>query len=135
MRIYTSDKVKNVDIGTDALWLAVYSTAIVRLSEDDRDFLDFAMDFLKSGQCVADDAQITARQLELVRRRFGKIISADAVGDFQHPQKGISCPKQLKKNAVSCADLFTTADNKDFFDEIIGLLKYADEAKVDTLIE
>lgn len=82
MRIYTSDNKRTINVGTDNLWYSVYQTALVRLSEDDKDFLQFAMDFLKTGECVADDAQITARQMELVCRRFRRIVTETAVFDL-----------------------------------------------------
>lgn len=82
MRIYTSDEKRTVNVGAGNLWRSVYLTAVARLSEDDKDFLQFAMDFLKSGECAADDAQITARQMELVCRRFRKIALTDDVFDL-----------------------------------------------------
>lgn len=132
MRIYTSDNKRTVDVGT-ALWHSVYSTAAIRLSDDDKDFLQFAMDFLKSGECVADDAQITARQMELLRRRFAKIAPTDAVCDLNDPQQKAPWGGFGSKSVTSCANLYTTADGNDLFDEVIDLLKYADVNKVDTL--
>lgn len=82
MRIYTSDGKREVNVGEGTLWHSVYLTAVTRLSEDDKDFLQFAMDFLKSGECAADDAQITARQMELVCRRFRKIELTDGIFDL-----------------------------------------------------
>lgn len=82
MKIYTSDGKRKVNVGEGTLWHSVYLTAVARLSEDDKDFLQFAMDFLKSGECAADDAQITARQMELVCRRFRKIPLTDDVFDL-----------------------------------------------------
>ena len=135
MRIYTSDNKRTVDIGTGSLWLSVYSTAAIRLSDDDKDFLQFAMDFLKSGECIADDAQITARQMELLRRRFAKIAPADAVYDLNDPQQKAPWGHFSSKSVTSCANLYTTADGKDLFDEVIDLLKYADANRIDTLVE
>lgn len=82
MRIYTSDGKRMVNAGTNNLWRSVYLTAVARLSEDDKEFLQFAMDFLKTGECAADDAQITARQMELVCRRFRRIVTEAAVFDL-----------------------------------------------------
>lgn len=135
MRIYTSDNKRTVDIGTGSLWHSVYSTAAIRLFDDDKDFLQFAMDFLKSGECDADDAQITARQMELLRRRFAKIAPTDAVCDLNDLQKKAPWGNYISKSVTSCANLYTTADGKDLFDEVINFLKYADENKTDTKTE
>ena len=134
MRIYTSDIKRTVYVET-ALWNSVYSTAAIRLSDDDKDFLQFAMDFLKSGECVADDAQITARQMELLRRRFAKIAPTDAVYDLTDPQQKAPWGNFISKSVMSCANLYTTADGTDLFDEVIDLLKYADANRIDTLME
>ena len=114
MRILTTDKKKKINI--DYLD-RVYTMATEKLSEDDQDFLQFAMDFLKTGTCPADDAQITARQLELMRTRLRKIPAGSAA-----PGK-------------TCADLFGTADGENLIDALIDLLKYADSIRVDTLAE
>lgn len=132
MRIYTSDIKRTVYVET-ALWNSVYSTATIRLSDEDKDFLQFAMDFLKSGECVADDAQITARQMELLRRRFAKIAPTDAVYDLNDPQQKAPWENFSSKSVASCANLYTTADGTDLFDEVIDLLKYADANRVDTM--
>ena len=135
MRIYTSDCARNANIGDRSCWYSVYSTAVIRLSEDDKDFLQFAMDFLNTGACVADDAQITARQLELIRRRFEKIVTTDAVYDLNNLELKVPIDTFVSQSATSCANFYITADGKDLFDELINLLKYADKHKVDTLVE
>lgn len=131
MRIFTSDYVKNVDVGTGSVWYSIFSTASIRLSTDDQDFLQYAMDFLRTGECYADDAQITARQMELVKKRFAKLLPADAVYDMTHPDKQAPWYNNLSGRVTSCANLYTTADGKDLLNEAIDLLKYAANNKVD----
>lgn len=133
MRIYTSDYKRTVDVGNGSLWYSVYSTAAMRLSEDDQEFLQFAMDFLKTGECASEDAQITARQMELVRKRFSKIEPTDAVYDMKKLQKKAPWGSFISDSVTSCANLYTTADGKDLFDEVISLLKYASTKKLDTI--
>ena len=133
MKIYTSDSGKSILLFSQSLWHSLYSTAVVRLSEDDKDFLQFAMDFLNAGNCAADDAQITARQLELMRKRFAKIVPEKAVYNRNKSAAKAQWGDGGNQTATSCADFFITADGKDLFEEMIGLLKYADQQNVDTL--
>lgn len=125
MRISTSDFIKNVDVGTGSVWYSVFSTAAIRLSADDKNFLDFAMRFLKTGECKSDDAQITARQMELLKKRFEKLPPTAAVYDMNNPDKKAPWYKNISKQVISCGNLYTTADGKDLLTEIIDLLKYA----------
>lgn len=131
MKIFTSDYKKSVDVGTGSVWYSVFSTASVRLSADDQDFLQYAMDFLRTGECNADDAQITARQMELVMKRFARLLPADAVFDMAHPGKHAPWHNNLSEQVTSCANLYTTADGKNLLIEVIDLLKYAANNSVD----
>lgn len=124
MKIYTSDNKMHIEAGSRDRFLCVYKTALSGLSEDDQDFLMIAMDFLQTGMCLADDAQITARQLEIMRKRFRKLPAGRAV------RVDAICGA-----GESCAEAFLTADGKNLLDELIGLLKYADSTRVDTLVE
>lgn len=134
MTICTSDYKQSVDVGTGSVWYSVYSTAVTHLTDDDKEFLQYGMDFLKSGGCVADDAQITARQMELIQRRFAKIAPMDAVWDMDNPSQRGPWHQGVAGNVTSCANLYTTADGKDLFQEIISLLKYADVNGTDILV-
>ena len=123
MMIFTSDRSKCVQIKSLNLWSSLFELATEILSDEDKDFLQYAVNFLNSGVCVTDDAQITARQLELTKRRFAK---------HSPPSPLIS---SVNETATSCADLFITMDGKDLLNELISLLKYADKTSVDVLIE
>ena len=134
MTICTSDYKQMVDVGTGSVWYSMYSTAVVHLTDDDKEFLQYGMDFLKSGECEADDAQITARQMELIQRRFAKIAPMDAVWDMSNPSRRGPWQHGISGNVTSCANLYTTADGKDLFHEVISLLKYADMNGTDILV-
>ena len=134
MKIYTSDYKRSVDVGTGSVWNSVYSTAATYLSDSDKVFLQYGLDFLKSGKCAADDTQITARQMELIQRRFAKIAPMDAVWDMSNPSQRGPWHRGISSNVTSCANLYTTANGKDLFLEIISLLKYAAAADTDVLV-
>lgn len=134
MKIYTSDSRQAVDVGTGDVWHSIYSTAVTHLSDDDKDFLQYGLDFLKCGACAADDAQITARQIELIQRRFAHIAPMDAVWDMNDPSIKGPWHHGISTDVTSCANLYTTADGKDLFHEIISLLKYADMNGADVRI-
>ena len=123
MMIFTSDHKRCVDIKSSSLWSSLFELATEILSDEDKEFLQYAVSFLNSGVCVADDAQITARQLELTKRRFAK-------------HSPPSCLTSLIDEATtSCSNLFVTPDRKDLFEDLINLLKYADKASVDVFVE
>lgn len=134
MTIYSSDYRQSVDVGTGSVLYSVYSTAFTHLSDDDKAFLQYGMDFLKSGMCAADDAQITARQMELIQRRFTKIAPMDAVWNMDDSSQKGPWHYGIASNVISCANLYTTADGKDLFHEVISLLKYADMNGTDVLV-
>jgi len=134
MTIYSSDYRRSVDVGTCSVWYSVYSTAVTHLSDDDKAFLQYGMDFLKSGMSAADDAQITARQMELIQRRFARIAPMDAVWNMDDPSQSGPWHYGIGSNVTSCANLYTTADGKDLFHEVISLLKYADMNGTDVLV-
>ena len=122
MMIFTSDHKRCVDISNSNLWSSLSELAAEILSDEDKEFLQYAVSFLNSCVCIADDAQITARQLELTKRRFAK---------YSPPSR----TNFVNTTANSCADLFVTADGKNLFDELISLLKYADKSSVDVFVE
>ena len=123
MMIFTSDRNKCVEIKSSSLWSSLFELSTEILSEEDKEFLQYAVSFLNTGVCVTDDAQITARQLELTKRRFAK-----------HSPPSVPI-RFVNETATSCADLFITMDGKDLFDGLINLLKYADKTSVDVFIE
>ena len=44
-----------VDVGTGSIWYSVYSTAVVALTEDIKKTIPLAMEFLKTGDCYAEN--------------------------------------------------------------------------------
>ena len=123
MMVFTSNHNRCVEIKCSNLWSALFELATEILSDDDKEFLQYAVSFLDSGVCEADDAQITARQLELIKRRFAKHSPSSHLNSF------------VNESATSCADLFITEDGKYLFDELISLLKYADKTQADVFVE
>ena len=134
MRLYSSDYKKTVDVGNGSLWHALHSTAVFKISNDDYDIMQFAMIFLASSTCNRDDAQITARQMELLKKRLARIPPTEVVYDMNDLRKKTPWGNFLSKSVTSCADLFTTADGKNLLDEIIALLKYADKNHTDVIV-
>ena len=123
MMIFTSDHKRCVEISNSSLGSSLSELAAEILSDEDKEFLQYAVSFLNSSVCIADDAQITARQLELAKRRFAKHLPPSHITG------------SMNVSATSCADLFITTDGKDLFDELICLLKYADKTSVDVFVE
>lgn len=130
MRLYTSDEKMNVDVGTGSIWYSIYSTAMVALSEDAKESIPLALRFLKSGDCSAEDVKRTKDQLLLVRNAFTEIEPDKAVYDLHRPDITAPWAGNIASTVTSCANLYTTADGKDLFTEVLTLLEYASKKNV-----
>ena len=127
MRIYTSDEKKSVDVGMGSIWYSIYSTASVAFSADAKSGIPLAMLFLKSGECSAENVKETKRQLEVVRNGFLSLDPNKAVYDLHKPDMPPPWAGNIASTVTSCADLYTTADGKDLFTEVLTLLSYAEK--------
>ena len=70
MRLYTEDEKRMVDVGTGSIWYSIYSTAMIAFSDDAKKSVPLAMDFLKNGDCPAEKAAETRKQLTKIRNAF-----------------------------------------------------------------
>lgn len=130
MRLYTSDEKMSVDVGTGSIWYSLYSTAIVFSSEAAEKDIPLALQFLKTGDCLAAYIKETKRQLLAVRNALSEIKPEKAIYDLHRPDIAAPWIGNIAPTVTSCADLFTTADGKDLFTEVFAILDYAAEKKV-----
>ena len=130
MRIYTSDEKRNVDVGMGSIWYSIYSTATIAFSNDAKASIPLAMDFLKTGECSAEKVEETKKQLEAVQTAFSTIEPDKAVYDLLKPDAPPPWAGNIASTVTSCADLYTTADGKDLFSEVLDLLSYAEKTGV-----
>ncbi len=130
MRLYTSDEIKMVDVGTGSIWYSVYSTAEVTLSKDAKKEIPLALNFLKTGDCRVEDLKETKTQLVVVQNAFKEIEPDKAVYDLHKPDVAAPWAGNIAPTVTSLANLYTTADGKDLLTEVISLLEYASEKKV-----
>lgn len=130
MRIYTSDEKRNVDVGMGSIWYSIYSTASIAFSNDAKASIPLAMDFLKTGECSAENVEETKKQLEAVQVAFSTIEPDKAVYDLHKPDTPPPWAGNIASSVTSCANLYTTADGKDLFTEVLALLQYAVENKM-----
>ena len=126
MRIYTADEKKNVDVGMGSIWYSIYSTASIAFSDDIKKTVPLAMDFLKTGECLAENVKDTKKQLEAVKEAFSTIEPDKAIYDLHKPDAPPPWAGNIASTVTSCANLYTTADGKDLFTEVIALLDYAE---------
>ena len=124
MTIISEDGYRYVDIGTSDILFSVYST-IHKMLEDRKDELSHALAFLKSGECHPSYALTTARELNKARDYLAAVPPQSAV--YNELQTEIDPPWKDKISPVvtSCANLFTTADGKDLFFELVSILYYS----------
>ena len=126
MRIYTADEKKSVDVGMGSIWYSIYSTASVAFSNDIKKDIPLAMEFMKTGECSAENVKDTKKQFEAVREAFSTIEPEKAVYDLHKPDVPPPWAGNIASTVTSCANLYTTADGKDLFNEVIALLDYAE---------
>ena len=130
MRLYTSDEKRMVDVGTGSIWYSIYSTAEVAFSEDAKKGIPLALTFLKTGDCPAESTAETRKQLIAVRNAFSEIAPEKAVYDLHKPDVAPPWYGNIAATVTSCANLYTTADGKDLFTEVLALLEYAGDHKL-----
>lgn len=130
MIIECADGRRAVDIGKDEIWNSVYSTVFVKLAS----FLPevpFGFSFLKSGKCKAENALVTARQINMIRDKLSLVAPQDAVYDYNNPSLKAPWYDNISPVITSCANLYTTAEGGDLLFELVSLLCYADIKKED----
>ncbi len=126
MRIFTTDEKKGVDVGMGSIWYSIYSTASVAFSNDIKNSIPLAMEFLKTGECPAEKVTDTKKQFEAVKEAFSTIEPDKAIYDLHKPDVPPPWAGNVASTVTSCANLYTTADGKDLFTEVIALLEYAE---------
>lgn len=134
MRIFTVNGDKNVSVGASSTLFSVYSTAFVRL-EKFKKKVPMAISFLETGSCSAEDAEETARQLNMIRDKLAAIPPEDAVFDCTKPKMDVPWKGKISPIVTSCANLYTTEDGKDLLFELVSILSYASIFGVDVMAE
>ena len=134
MIIESTDGKRAVDVGTDEIWTAVYSTVVVNLKSSLAE-VPFAVSFLETGECKAEMAQSTARQINMVRDKLSMIPPQEAVYNYKNLSEKAPWGNKISPVITSCANLFTTAEGGDLLFELVSLLCYADIKRVDVLPE
>lgn len=135
MRLFTSDYSKTVDVGTGSIWNSIYSTAITLLSENIKRRVPLAIEFLKTGFCNACIAGETRTQLMAIHNAFLAFAPDAAVYDWRNPAMPAPWRGYIASSVTSCANLYTTADGKDLFKEVLNLLEYAERKSLDVSAE
>lgn len=130
MRLYTEDEKRMVDVGTGSIWYSIYSTAMIAFPDDAKKSVPLAMDFLKNGDCPAEKAAETRKQLTKIRNAFSTLEPDKAVFDYHRPNVTPPWAGNIADTVTSCANLYTTADGKDLFTEVFALLEYASKENV-----
>ena len=130
IKLYVSDEKKMVDVGTGSIWYSIYSTAAIAFSDDAKKSIPFAMEFLKSGECPLEKVEETRKQMLAVRQAFSDLEPDKAVYDLHKPDLPPPWHGNIASTVTSCANLYTTADGKDLFTEVLALLDYAAEKKL-----
>lgn len=134
MRIVTEDYEQTVDIGGSGDWYSVLSTVEIRLPKSIKDCTRKARAFLKSGNCSAQEAHETARELNLIRDGLSQIKPSDVVYDMNDLGKLPPWGNNVSDIVTSCANLFTTADGKELLPELVSLLSYAEYSGTNVMV-
>lgn len=134
MIIMSSDDKRYVDVGSEAIWYSVLSTAEIRLAPMKKD-IRLALDFLNTGKCSAKNAHETARQFNLIRDAFSQIAPSSAVYNKENLTMAAPWSNNLSDIVTSCGNLYTTSDGKDLLYEVVCILTYAHYRKIDVLTQ
>ncbi len=113
-----------VDIGSNSIWKSLCSTIKAYIDMDGSKYPS-AMAFFESGSCTGNEGYKVGRQINQIRDELSQIPPEKSVYDLDNP--GLKAPWEGKISPVitSCANLYTTADGKDFLYEIVSILVYA----------
>ena len=128
MILISSDAKRFVDVGNSEIWQSVYSTVVKRLGLFKRK-VPLAIAFLETCSCSSENALECARQFNLIRDELSNYPPSKAVYDINDLTKKAPWENNLSPVVTSCANMFTTADGKDLFFEIVSILTYAYYAK------
>ena len=129
--ISTSDNELFVNVGSGDIWISLMSTVDIRLKNKKN--ISYAVNFLHSGECSAEDALETAKQFNIIRDELSKFGPDKIIYDSEDLKKEAPWKDNISPTVTSCANFFTTADGKDLFSEIVNILTYA--ALNDTSVE
>lgn len=129
MRLYSSDLKRSVDVGTGSIWYSVYSTAMICLSNEIKKEIPLGMNFLKEGECPEENVKETKKQFKTIINEFTNIPPERAVYNWHKPEEPAPWNGNIAETVSSCADLYTTADGKNLFKEVMELLKYSIKSK------
>ena len=132
MEIITADDRRYVNVGSDIIWRALYSTIKVNLKGEES-AIRFAVKFLETKKCKWTDAQETARQMNLIRDGLSRFSPKEAIYDFEDLSKRAPWEGKISPVITSCGNMYTTADGKDLLVELVSLLVYSSVAKTDIL--
>lgn len=130
MRLYSSDEKLSVDVGTWSIWYSIYSTAVIKLSDNVKNKIPQALSFLKTGDCLYEDVRSTKEQFLVVINKFSSLSPTEVIWDLNKPNMAPPWGNYIAPTITSCANLYTTADGKDLFTEVVTLLSYAQENNV-----
>ena len=129
LSIVTSNKSQVVHVGSGDIWISLMSTVDIRLKKCKKD-ISYAVNFLHSGECSAEDALKTARQFNIIRDELSKFEPDQIVYDEDDLKKEAPWKDNISSTVTSCANFFTTADGNDLLFEIVNILTYAAANKV-----
>lgn len=124
LTISSSDNELFVNVGSGDVWISLMSTVDIRLKNCKKD-ISYAVNFLHSGECSAEDALKTARQFNVIRDELSKFKPDQIVYDEDDLSKESPWKYNISPVVTSCANFFTTADGNDLLYEIVNILTYA----------
>ncbi len=123
LSIITSNGSQIVHVGSGDIWTSLMSTVDIRLKN--KKDISYAINFLHSGECSAEDALETAKQFNIIRDELSKFGPDKIIYDEDNLKKEAPWKNNISPVITSCANFFTTADGNDLLFEIVNILTYA----------
>lgn len=128
LSIVTSNGSQIVNVGSGDIWISLMSTVDIRLKNKKN--ISYAVNFLHSGECSAEDALETAKQFNIIRDELSKFGPDKIIYDSEDLKKEAPWKNNISPTVTSCANFYTTADGNDLLFEIVNILTYAAANKV-----
>lgn len=133
MTIMSSDGERFVSIGNSGIWNSLYSTLVYRI-EGFSEKYPAANAFFSTCICDTSVALTTLDEIKSLRAVLSTMTPDKAIYDIRHPEKPLPWKNNLSGSITSCDKLFTTEDGQDLLLEIIHLLEYAEQNKLNVTL-
>ena len=122
---------KQINVGSASFFNCFYSTIYEHVKKAE---VPNALSLLKKRELGWPDAIKTAREFNVIRDILSTFSPSEVIWDMDNPDESPPWGKNISPIITSLGNYFVSADGHDLISEIILLLQYANDEKVDISI-